>query len=139
MKDSYIEDGISNYFNMSSVTIQSHPDTLANGRKAMLVPTSVSQPTLMEKTLFQLLSLPDEISISNQMLFKISEVLALGTFTEIELGLMLIEDLSIRAVRTSFSLLDIDIYSESSKSQDERLFLIPIYLQTKNLRIGKDY
>ena len=122
---------------MSSVTIQSHPDVLANGRKALLVPTSVNQPTLMEKTLFQLLSLPDEITIANQMLFKMSEVLALGTFTDIELGLMLIEDLSIRAVRTSFSLLDIDVYSESPTAQDERLFLIPIYLQTKSLRIGK--
>ena len=137
MKDSYIEDGNSNYFNMSSVTVQSHPDVLANGRKAMLVPTSIYQPSLMDKTLFQLLSLPDELSFSHQISYKTFEIIGVGTFTDIELGLLLIEDLSIRAVRTSFSLLDIDIYSESSKAQDERLFLIPIYLQTKSLKIGK--
>ena len=127
-KSTYIQQDTMKFFNMSVVNIMSHPDTQTRSMKSVLIPTTVPQVEIFEKSAFHLL---------NTTTLNVQMAIDLGSFTEFEIQLMVKAKISLMPIRTSLSLLNIDIYSEETIPDSTKTFILPIFLQEKSVRIGK--
>ena len=134
-KNSYIEDGYSKFLNLSSVSIMKHHE-LSSEERPMLIPTSINQPSVMDKTLFHLLA-----PIKNNFESKFKQIMDFqimnGKFSEFEQNLLSIEKVTIMIARTSFTINNINIFREQKTPNHDQLFLLPIFLQEKSLNVSK--
>jgi len=136
-KNTYFEDDIVKFFNLSSVTIESHPDMVRKMKKSIVIPTAIQQPVIMDKCLYNLISPKNDTSLRQNYSLKISEIISTGGLSDLELSLFSAEKVSIMAVRTGFNLKNIDVYREETEHDSSQLFLMPINSQTKEIRISK--
>jgi len=113
---------------MSSVTIKSHPDMLYTGRSSMVIPTNIAQPTIMKKAAFHLL---------NNTNSNLNTVISNGEFTAYEMSLLNLEKVTIFSLRTSFILDNIDLFREEFVPDNSQIFILPVFLQEKRIKICK--
>ena len=134
-KNSYIEDGYSKFLNLSSVSIMKHPE-LSSEEKPMLIPTSITQPSIMDKTLFHLLA-PNKNNFESKYEQIMDFQIMNGKFSEFEQNLLSLERVSVMIARTSFTIKNINIFREEKTPNHDHLFLLPIFLQEKLLSVSK--
>ena len=137
VKNAYVEDDLLNFFNLSSVTITSYPEVIEKGRRSILIPTSIKQPSIINRTLYSLISINDETDLRHEYSSKISDIISSGNFTDSESNLLTLEKVSIMAVKTGFIFKNIDVYREEINPERNQIFLLPINLQNQNIKISK--
>ena len=127
-KSTYIQQDTLKFFNMSAVSIMSHPDLQIINKKAVIIPTTVPQVGIFEKSAFHLL---------NFTTLNVQMAIGLGSFTQFEMLLMITPKISLMPIRTSLSLIGIDIYSDETITDSTKTFILPIFLQEKGVKISK--
>jgi len=123
MTHAYVQDEVYKYINMSSITIKRHPDLEKLRLKSMLIPTTIVQPGIMDKTLFILLKNTEFQPIESN----------LSSIEQLRLDL---SKVTIMALRTSIIIDSINIYREEINEGTSQ-FLLPILLQNKTIKISK--
>ena len=108
---------------MSSVKIQSHPEYQQNGRRAVIISTSIPQHGISKRAAFHLLK---------NAIIKSQEVIDIGIFKESEVGHLSNKGVAIMLDRTNLEIDGINIFSD-----DCLRFINPIYLQEKIVKICK--
>lgn len=127
-KSVYVENQMANFMNMTLVTVTTHPDLVRLHERALVVPTAISQPEFMEKSRFHLL---------NSQPTDISQVIADGEYTDVELDLMNRDEYGIAVVRTGFTLSNIDFFQEEIEANLRYQMITVIRLDDKTLTVGK--
>jgi hypothetical protein len=120
VKDVYVEDQTFYLINISSVTITTHPDLVDVNKKAIVIPTAISQIGISGRNKFHLLQTTDisiqqilvNSDISDTIIASIPEVMT--TFIPVMSG---------------FKLFNIDFYREEIDEDLKFNLIIPIYMQ----------
>lgn len=126
--DAYVEDDTNVYINMTSVKVTAHPDYTSIFKTPMLIPTSITQPSMFDKSLFHLLQTTDA---------NITEIAGRGSFDEYETVLLGFVKNTFLPIQTGFSFQGIDIYREETSEDPSQYFIFWGNLGSKGIHIGK--
>lgn len=127
-KEAFMEEATVYYVNMSSVSISNHPDYVALGKNAMIIPTVVPQVGISEQSRFHLL---------NNTNLSISDVTSSADFSDIEKEIFASEFITVQLSRTSLTMENLDFYSESPTANDNQFFMYATYLHEKGITASK--
>jgi hypothetical protein len=123
----YVEDDVSYFLNMESVSITSYSDTSPTPGKALLVPTSIGQYGISERAAFHILNHTD---------LPIEEKIGLKSYGDSELAKLRTNSVTFKISETSFSFTNIDSYREEVDYNGESFLFYPIYLQNRDIVIS---
>ena len=124
----YIQNKMMNLINISSAPLSTHPDYAILGKRAIIVPTAIPQPELIEKSRFMLL---------NNFSTDFSNIFTEEKFTNLEIDFLNLNEYGIATLSTSLSLINIDFYQEEITTQLNFNVIAAINLHDKTMSIGK--
>ena len=124
----YVEEDTTYFFRMNTVTVTSYSDTSENPGRALIVQTSIVQPTMSSKASFHLLKHTD-IDITNSMLsggYEGTTLLNLNQLRRI-----------FRIIETNFTMYNVNAYSEVVDYNRDTFFMQAFMLQNRDITISK--
>ena len=122
----YMEDETNFIINITKVMITSYSESGDNPAKAILVPTKTPQSGQSKKSAFSILK---NVDLDLDRIFSISNV------TEYEINLAMNEAATIKLVRSSLEMSNVEVHREYENPYSIDLFILPIYLQDKSVKI----
>jgi hypothetical protein len=126
----YIEDDTTYFIELTDVKITSYSNTSSSPTAATIVPTAIPQPGILGNSAFNILANTD---------LNITEAIERGTFDEAHTVYVTETQISLKIVRTIFTLENVNVHRESVDYNTPKVFLNPIDLQTKNMTVSKFY
>jgi hypothetical protein len=124
----YIEDDTTYFLNLGSVTIMSYSDSSSSPEKALIIPTTISQLGISERAAFHLLN-HTNLPIDTKISMKNYSSSALGKLSQTEVTFKISE--------TSFSMINVNVYREEIDYNSDKYVMYPIYLQNRDITIGR--
>ena len=129
LKDTYIEDRSLFILNITEITIQSHPDILEKGQRALIIPTEFPQVGISKKARFHVLQ-------STQL--PVLGIISLGTFTPTE-QMKIGGQISNVVARSGIKFENIDFYREEIDYNKDIIFMLGVFLQDKTASFSKSF
>ena len=124
----YVEEDKAYFFRMNTVTVTSYSDTSDDPGRALIVETSIEQPSMSEKASFHLLKHTD---------IDITSALAIGGYAGTTLQLINIPSRIFRIVETNFTIHNVNVYSEEV-DYNRNMFLVEAHmLQNRDIIFSK--
>jgi len=124
----YVEEDITYFFRMNTVTVTSYSDTSDDTGRALIIETSIAQPSMSAKASFYLLKHTD---------IDITSALITGGYQGTTLQLINLPNRIFRVVETNFTIHNVNVYSEEVDYNRNMFFTEAHMLQNRNIIISK--
>ena len=124
----YIEEDTTYFFRMKTVTVTSYSDTSDDPGRALIVQTSIAQPSISAKASFHFLKHTD---------INITTSLITGEYEDTTFSSLNFPRRIFRIVETNFTIHNVNAYSEEVDYNRDTFFMQAYMLQNRDITISK--
>ena len=124
----YVEEDKAYFFRMNTVTVTSYSDTSDNPRRALIIETSITQPSMSAKASFHLLKHTD---------IDITSALVTGEYGSTTFSYLNQNKKAFNIIESNFTIHNVNVYSEEIDYNRDTTFMQAYLLQNRNIIISK--